>query len=199
MSRPISSLAFILCLSLPAAALAHPGGEAHSFMAGAGHPLSGFDHLLAMLAVGLLAGHSGGTMRWLLPASFVTAMAAGAGLGASGADFAFIEIGIAFSLIAFGAVLALKQSLGAMTLIALTTGFALFHGHAHGTETGADVSGMSYALGFMLATALLHAIGVVLATKTLLPLPQTTLLKWSGSAIAAVGIVSLAVLLVVPA
>ena len=168
-------------------------------MAGAAHPLSGLDHLLAMLAVSLLAGYSGGKMRWWLPACFVAAMAAGAWLGVIGADFAFIEVGIAFSLIAFGAALVLKQSLRALTLIALTAGFALFHGHAHGTEMGADVSAMTYALGFMLATALLHAIGILLATRTLLPLPQATLLRWSGSAIAAVGVLTLGLLLVVPA
>ena len=188
MSRPISSLALLVCLSLPATVMAHPGGEAHSFMAGAVHPLSGLDHLLAMLAVGLLSGYSGGKMRWWLPASFVTAMAIGAGLGAIGVHFAFIEVGIAFSLIAFGGALVLKQPLRALTLIVLTAGFALFHGHAHATEMGADVSAIPYALGFMLATALLHAIGVLLTTKTLLPLPQATLLKWSGSVIAAVGV-----------
>src|SRR5687768_16170550 len=141
MSRPISSLTLLVCLSLPAAVMAHPGGEAHSFMAGAAHPLSGLDHLLAMLAVGLLAGYSGGKMRWWLPASFVTAMAVGAALSVIGANVAFIEVGIALSLVAFGAALVLKHSLRALTLIALTAGFALFHGHAHGTEMGADVSG----------------------------------------------------------
>lgn len=187
MSRPISLLALLLCLSLPATVLAHPGHEAHSFIAGAVHPLSGLDHLLAMLAVGLLAGYSGGTMRWWLLASLVSAMAIGAGLGAIGVGVPLIEIGIAFSLIAFGAALVLKQPLRAPTLIALTAGFALFHGHAHGTEMGADASAISYALGFMLATAMLYAIGVLLTTRTLLPLPQATFLKWSGSAIAAVG------------
>lgn len=194
MSRPISFLTLLVCLSLPATVMAHPGGEAHSFMAGAAHPLSGLDHLLAMLAVGLLAGYSGGKMLWWLPASFVAAMAVGAGLSVIGANFAFIEVGIALSLVAFGAALVLKHSLRALALIALTAGFALFHGHAHGMEMGADVSGMSYALGFMLVTALLHATGILLATKTLLPIPQATLLKWSGSAIAAVGVVSLGVL-----
>ena len=195
MARLTSSLGLLLCSLLPAAAMAHPGGEAHSFLAGAVHPLGGLDHLLAMLAVGLLAGYSGGSMRWWLPASFVAAMATGAGLGVISVDLPFIEVGIAFSLIAFGAALVSKQSLRAPMLIALTAGFALFHGHAHGTEMGADLSAMSYAMGFLLVTALLHVVGVLLTTRTLLPLPQATLLKWSGSAIAAVGIVSLGGLL----
>lgn len=196
MTRPISSFGLLLCLSLPATAMAHTGAEAHSFFAGALHPLGGVDHLLAMLAVGLLAGHSGGNMRWWVPATFVTAMALGAGLGATGIGVPLIEVGIALSLIAFGAALVLKQSLRAPALVVLTAGFALFHGHAHGTEMTTGLSALPYALGFMLSTALLHAIGVLLTTKTLLPLPQAMLLKWSGSAIAAVGIVSLGVMLV---
>jgi urease accessory protein len=199
MLRPISSFGLVLCLSLPVTAMAHAGGEAHSFIAGALHPLSGLDHLLAMLAVGLLAGYSGGNMRWWVPVSFVTAMAVGAGLGATGVDAPLIEAGVAFSLIAFGTALVLKQSLRAPTLVALTVGFALFHGHAHGTEMGTDVSALPYALGFMLATAVLHTIGVLLATKTLLGRRQAMLLKWSGSAIAAAGVVLLCVPLIIPA
>lgn len=164
-------------------------------MAGALHPLSGLDHLLAMLAVGLLAGHHGGSMRWGLPASFVTAMTVGAALGAGSVGGPLVEIGIAFSLVAFGAALVLKQSLRAPALIAATAGFALLHGHAHGTEMGMGVSALPFASGFILMTALLHAIGVVLTTRALLPVPQATLLKWSGSAIAAVGVVSLGALL----
>lgn len=188
MSRSISSFGILLCLSLPVTAMAHPGAEAHNFIAGAMHPLSGLDHLLAMAAVGLLAGCSGGSMRWWLPASFVTAMVVGAGLGAIGVDLPFVEIGIACSLIAFGAALAFKQFLQPPTLIALTAAFALFHGHAHGTEMAGDLSAISYGLGFMLTTALLHAVGVLLTIKL-----QAPLLKWSGAGIAVVGVVSLGV------
>lgn len=198
MSRHISFLGLLTCSLLPATVMAHPGGEAHSFLAGAVHPLGGFDHLLAMLAVGLLAGYSGGNMRWRLPASFVMAMAIGAWLGAGGVNLPFIEIAIASSLVVLGAALVSKRSLRAPMLIALTAGFAVFHGHAHGAEMGADLSALSYALGFILMTALLHAIGVLLATNQLVPLQQATFLKWSGSAIAAAGIVSLGILLVLP-
>jgi urease accessory protein len=197
MSRFTPSLLPLLCLSLPATALAHTGGESHSFIAGALHPLGGLDHLLAMLAVGLLAGCAGGRVRWWLPATFVTAMAAGAVLGANGVGMPLIEVGIAFSLVVFGAALVLKRTLRAPILIALTAAFAIFHGHAHGTEMGADLSAMPYAVGFMLATAVLHVVGVLLTTNTLLPFSQAALLKWSGSAIAAVGMASLCVRLVV--
>ncbi len=188
-------LTVMLGLLLPGVAMAHTGGGADSFMAGAMHPLSGLDHLLAMVAVGLIAGCGGGWMRWGLPASFVTAMAVGAVLGANAIEAPFVEAGIAVSLIAFGVALVAKQSLSARILVALTAGGALFHGHAHGTEMGTDLSAAPYAVGFMLATALLHAAGVLLTTKTF-PMPQVTLRKWSGSAIAAAGVASLCVLVV---
>lgn len=198
MSRRPSLLGLLLCLSLPATALAHTGGATHSFLAGALHPLSGLDHLLAMLAVGLLAGCSAGRLRWALPATFVTAMIVGAAIGASGIKVPLIEVGIALSLVAFGAALVLKQTFRAPILVAMAAGFALFHGHAHGTEMSADLSTALYGLGFILATALLHAFGVLLATRMLLPVPQPTLARWSGSAITAVGVASLGLLLVAP-
>jgi len=198
MLRRTSLLGSILWLSLPVTALAHTGGATHSFLAGALHPLGGLDHLLAMLAVGVLAGCSAGRLRWGLPASFLVAMIVGAALGASGVNVPLVEAGIAVSLVAFGAALVWKQTFGAPMLVALTAGFALFHGHAHGTEMGADLSAASYGAGFVLATALLHGFGVLLATRLLLPVSQPTLIKWSGGAIAAVGVTSLGLLLALP-
>lgn len=188
-----------MALLLPGVAVAHTGGEVHSFVAGVMHPLGGMDHLMAMLAVGLLAGCSGGWMRWALPASFVAAMAIGAMgavLGANGIEARLVEVGIAFSLVAFGAALVTKRALSAPLMIVFTAGFAMFHGHAHGTEMGAGLAALPYAMGFMIATALLHATGVLLTTSRLLPLKQPTLRKWSGSAIAAAGIASLCVTIV---
>lgn len=199
MSRRITLTGLSLALLSPVTALAHPGSEAHSFIAGALHPLGGLDHLLAMLAVGLLAGSAAGNMRWWLPATFVSAIAVGGALGAIGEGGALIEIGIAFSLVVFGTALVLKRPLRAPMLVMLTAVFALFHGHAHGAEMGAHLSALPYAAGFMLATALLHGFGVVLATRPILPVSQAMLFKWSGSAIAAVGVVSLGALLVLPA
>lgn len=186
----------VLSLGLPATALAHVGGQTHSFMAGAVHPLSGMDHLLAMLAVGLLAGCAGGHMRWMVPASFVAFMAVGAMLGANGVHVPLIEIGIAFSLVVFGSALVVKRPLRAPALMAMAAAFALFHGHAHGTEMGTDLSAAPYALGFMLATASLHALGVLLTTRTLLPVPRSRLRALSGGGIAMMGVASLGLLLV---
>ena len=198
MLRRTSLLGLFPCLSLPATALAHPGGMTHSFLAGALHPLGGLDHLFAMLAVGLLAGCSAGRVRWELPVSFVMAMVVGAAVGARGVGVPFVEVGIALSLVAFGAALVWKQTFRGPMLIALTAGFALCHGHAHGMEMGEDLSAASYAMGFILATALLHAFGVLLGTRMMLPASKPAMVRWSGSAIAAAGVVSLGLLLVVP-
>ncbi|WP_157995588.1 HupE/UreJ family protein [Peristeroidobacter soli] len=176
-----------LCALMPATVMAHAGGEAHSFMAGVLHPLLGLDHLVAILAVGLLAGHYGGAMRLWLPTCFVTAMAAGATFGAGSAAQPFTEIGLALSLIAFGLALHSKRSLRATPLIVSTAVFALVHGLAHGTERAGDVSTLPFIFGLILTTATLHAIGVVLA--------RPTLLKWSGRAISLLGIVVLGTLL----
>ncbi|WP_129648987.1 HupE/UreJ family protein [Peristeroidobacter agariperforans] len=198
MLRRTSLLGSFLYLSLPATALAHTGHATHSFLAGVLHPLGGLDHLLAMLAVGLLAGCSAGRLRWGLPASFVMAMIVGAMIGAGGVEAPFIEIGIALSLVAFGAALVWKQTFRAPVLLALTAGFALFHGHAHGAEMGVDLSAASYGTGFVLATALLHALGMLLATRMVQSGQLLSLVRWGGSAIAAVGAASLALLLVIP-
>jgi urease accessory protein len=179
--------------------MAHTEGGAHGFMAGALHPLGGLDHLLATLAVGLLAGNVAGNMRRWLPISFVAALAAGTALGATGVGGPFIEVGIACSLIAFGSLLIAQQSLRAPTLVVLTAGFALLHGHAHGAEMSVDLSALRYASGLILASTLLIAIGAALAARTSFLIQRATLLRWSGGAIAAVGVVSLGMLLVIPA
>jgi urease accessory protein len=148
---------------LPTAALAHTGlGDGHGFVHGFAHPLGGLDHILAMTTVGLFAWQLGGRALWLVPATFVLMMAAGGALGMAGVPMPFVELGIAMSVIVLGAIVALggKEPLAiAMGIAGL---FALFHGHAHGTEMPLDASGLGYAAGFMLATALLHAGGIAL-------------------------------------
>ncbi|MFC4314243.1 HupE/UreJ family protein [Steroidobacter flavus] len=196
MSSHISRLSLLsLCVWVPTSAMAHAGGEAHSFVAGVLHPLGGLDHLVAMLAVGLLAGHYGGAMRWWLPTSFVAAMAVGTTFGAGEGAQTFTEIGIACSLLAFGLALLSKPSLRATALIVSTAGFALVHGHAHGAEMNGDVSTLPFIFGLMLTTAILHVVGVVLTTARVLAAARPALLKWSGSAITFGGVVLLGMLL----
>ncbi|MBV8421053.1 MAG: HupE/UreJ family protein [Hyphomicrobiales bacterium] len=148
---------------IPTAAFAHPAiGDAHGFVAGFAHPLGGLDHVLAMVTVGIFAWQLGGRALWLVPATFVLAMAAGGALGMAGVPVPFVELGIAASVIVLGAVVAFARRAPVAIAVGLVGVFAIFHGHAHGTEMPLDATGGAYAAGFMLATALLHAAGIAL-------------------------------------
>lgn len=146
---------------LPTAALAHTGvGATSGFAHGFGHPISGLDHILAMVMVGVLAWQLGGRAQWLVPAAFVAVMAVGGALGVAGIEIPFVEIGIALSVVVLGAMVALGMKAPLALAIGLVGLFAIFHGHAHGTEMPQDASGLAYAAGFMIATALLHLAGI---------------------------------------
>jgi urease accessory protein len=154
--------AFVL---LPTAALAHPG-HGGGFVHGLAHPLGGLDHVLAMVAVGLYAALLGGRALWLVPASFFGMMAAGGALGMAGMALPYTEIAIALSVVALGMAIALRANLPVIGAMALAGAFAIFHGHAHGAEMPADAAGLSYAAGFLLATALLHSVGIAVGLAT---------------------------------
>jgi urease accessory protein len=159
-SRLLATLAAGLALA-PGAAFAHPGGaHAHGLIAGLAHPISGIDHLAAMAAVGVIAAQLGGRALWLVPASFVGAMVAGAMLGMAGFTLPTVETGIALSLVAFGALVALRAEIPCGAAMMIVAAFGLFHGFAHGAEAPADASGIAYIAGFALSTAALHACGV---------------------------------------
>ena len=146
---------------VPALASAHTGvGSTPGFFHGLGHPMSGIDHVLAMVAVGIFAANLGGRALWAVPLTFMALMAVGGALGIAGMPLPFVEIGIALSIVVLGLVVAVRYEwpvAAAMTLVGL---FAIFHGHAHGTEMPVDASGAAYALGFVLATGLLHIAGI---------------------------------------
>ncbi|SFE10955.1 HupE/UreJ family protein [Roseivivax sediminis] len=162
MSRMFTAGFAALALSaVPSVALAHTGvGDTHGFMHGFSHPIGGLDHVLAMVAVGMFAAYVGGRALWLVPATFVLMMAVGGALGIAGAPVPFVELGIVASVIVLGLAVALQWHVPTAAAMALVGFFAIFHGHAHGAEIPAGVSGLEYALGFMFATAVLHAIGV---------------------------------------
>jgi urease accessory protein len=124
------------------------------------HPIGGLDHVLAMVAVGVFAFVLGGRALILVPLSFVGMMAFGFLLGANGVNLPFVELGIALSSVVIGAVAASGRSMPVAAAMSLVGLFAIFHGHAHGAEMPADATGLEYALGFMAATALLHAAGI---------------------------------------
>lgn len=150
----------------PSLALAHPGHDGHEltwdFSGGFGHPLSGFDHLLAMIAVGLWAAQLGGRARWLVPSVFVGVMALGAAAGHYGATVSWLEQGIAASVVVLGLLVATTKRLPIAAGLALISGFAVLHGIAHGAEMPVNAGGLSYGCGFVLATALLHGMGLLI-------------------------------------
>ena len=167
-----------------APALAHTGAGATGFGAGLAHPFAGPDHLLAMLAVGLMAGFRGGPALWAWPASFVGVMLFGGLLGLHGVPIPAVETMILLSLAVLGALLALGARLP-LGLGAFVIGlFALFHGHAHGAEIAPATNGLAYAAGFAAATALLHAAGVGLARAA----GRAAMERVSGAAIASTAI-----------
>jgi urease accessory protein len=156
-------LALAISALTATAAQAHTGvGGTMGFTHGFGHPLGGLDHILAMVAVGLFAARLGGRALWLVPGSFLAMMAVGGFLGISGINLPMVEIGIAASVIVLGALVALQTAMSTSIAMGLVGFFALFHGHAHGAEMPVDASGVSYAAGFILATALLHVSGIAM-------------------------------------
>ncbi|MHB1103987.1 MAG: HupE/UreJ family protein [Devosia sp.] len=159
--RVLLALAFAF---VSTAAFAHTGvGDTAGFMHGFEHPIGDIDHVLAMIAVGVFAYVLGGRARLLVPLSFVGMMVVGFLLGASGVDVPFVELGIALSSVVIGGTIALGRPMPTAAASALVAVFAIFHGHAHGAEMPADASGRLYALGFVAATALLHATGILAA------------------------------------
>lgn len=148
------------------AAFAHPGhvwGGQGDFTAGLMHPLSGLDHMLAMMAVGAWAFVSGGRTRLWAPASFLVVMALGAGAGIVGLGHAPYEAGIAASVVVMGLILALAWQPSLGVVCAVSGLCALLHGHAHGVEMGAFASPVPYGVGFLLASSSLMAAGAGLA------------------------------------
>jgi urease accessory protein len=176
-------------------ALAHTGvGAVHGFGHGFAHPISGLDHVLAMVAVGVFAAQLGGAAIWRVPLAFVGAMAVGGALGVAGVQVPFLEIGIALSVVALGLLIASGAKPPIAVAMVAVGFFALFHGHAHGAEMPATASGLTYGAGFIAATALLHAAGVGLeiAATRIAGLRGGLAVRLSGGAAALVGVVLLA-------
>jgi len=177
-----------------APALAHTGaGSAHDLAHGFLHPFGGLDHVLAMVAVGLYAAQLGGRSLWLLPAAFVGTMIVGGLLGWAGVPLPMVERGIGISVVAMGVAIALGLRLPVAAATALAALFALLHGHAHGGEGTQLASFASYAAGFVAATVILHAAGIVagLGLDRLGALPATIVKRTAGATGALAGIVIL--------
>lgn len=156
-------LAFVLASLAATPALAHVGAGATSgFALGFAHPLLGPDHLLAMVGVGLWAGLVGGSALWVWPAAFIGVMIAGGVMGMTDVPLSFVEPAILASVIAVGAAVALAARAPVWLGALVVGGFAMFHGHAHGTEIPETAAGFDYLAGFALATAILLGVGAAI-------------------------------------
>ena len=162
---PLRLILFLLTLflTIPTAASAHiVQGEAIGFVSGFRHPISGWDHIIAMVAVGLWGAQLGRPAIWVLPVTFPLVMAFGGFLGLVGLHLPFSEIAIALSGVCLGAAVALEWRPPLPVAGALVGLFGLFHGYAHGAELPPGQNALLYSFGFVLATGLLHATGIAI-------------------------------------
>ena len=154
-------LSAVLLAAAVLPAQAHVGvGATSSFGAGFGHPLSGLDHVMVMIAAGLWAAQKGGRAIWAWPCAFVGAMLIGGALGMLEAPMPFVEPAILATVVALGLLVALAVDLPVWLGTAVIGLIALFHGHTNGIEAPDNATGIGYVAGFALATALLHLVGV---------------------------------------
>lgn len=158
MNKKVIAAAFAL---LPSMAFAHPG-HGDGFITAFAHPFTGLDHLLMMLCVGVFAGRIGGNARWQLPLAFLSAMALGWIGAGMGYRFAAVESGIAAGLIALGVMFMLRVALPFILQLSVVALFAALHGAAHGAELS-NATPIATAVGMLLATALLHTLGLGIA------------------------------------
>jgi len=157
----------VLMLAGLSPSLAHVADIAHqhSFAQGVVHPLTGLDHLLAMLTLGLWAGGAGGHARWVWPATFVGIAGLGALFAQAGYSLPAQEPLIAATVLLLGGFVYLGLQMPLFAGMLMTSGMAYVHGYAHGTEIPADAPVPGFILGFLLATALLHGAGLVIAPR----------------------------------
>jgi urease accessory protein len=187
---PRRALAWVALLLLaPAAALAHEEGAAAGagFVTGFLHPIRGVDHVLAMFAIGLWGSQLGMPGIWVLPVAFPLVMALGGALGIAGVPLPGTELGIALSVVALGAVIALALRPPIAGALALAAFFAVFHGHAHGVELPGQTGALAYSAGFVLATGLIHLAGIGVGLVIHLP-RGPVLVRAGGAAITLAGL-----------
>jgi urease accessory protein len=171
-------------LALAHADHGHPGG----FLAGLAHPVLGIDHLVAMVAVGLWGAILKAPALWLLPVTFPLVMAMGGALGILGVPLGHVEPAIAASALALGLLVAFMVRLPLAVAAILVGLFALFHGHAHGTELPDSASPFAYALGFVIATGGLHLAGMALGLLLDWRGAGTWIVRGTGVVVALIGV-----------
>ena len=186
-SKLLPALAAAVVLSVLGATTAHAhvsGATGAAWAEGLAHPFSGLDHVLAMVAVGLWAAQLGRPAAWLLPLAFPVVMAGGAILAALGLAVPGVEAGIAGSVMVLGLLVVLAARPSLAVAAAVVGFFALFHGHAHGTELPMTADPWLYGAGFVIATALLHGTGLVFGSAAGRPVGRL-----AGAAVSTAGLV----------
>jgi urease accessory protein len=182
------SLPPLLVLLLPTLAYAHVGvGPTSGWFAGLVHPITGLDHLAAMIGVGLWAAQRGGRALWLVPLTFVLVMSLGGLLGMAGLALPLVEPGIVASVLVLGVLIAAAVRLPLVASVLVVGLFALFHGHAHGAEMPDTVAGVAYGLGFIVTTACLHMLGIGLGLAAG-RFGSAQMVRYAGGAIALLGV-----------
>lgn len=187
--RTTAFVGWLIGLLTPALALAHVGqGDiSGGFISGFEHPMSGLDHVVAMVAVGIWGAQLGAPSIWVLPVTFPLVMAFGGVLGALGVPIPGVEVGIAVSAIVLGAMVLFAARPPLWIAAVLVGVFAICHGYAHGAELPASADPIAYSLGFVLATGSLHATGILLGVAKRWPI-GAQLLRGGGAAIAGCGV-----------
>jgi len=177
-----------LVILLPVTVHAHTETETiGGFVSGFRHPLTGLDHIVAMVAVGLWGAYLGAPAMWLLPVVFPMVMALGGALGVLGVPLPAVETCIALSGVMLGLAVAFKARPPLWVAAVIVGFFAIFHGHAHGTELPNSANAMTYAIGFVIATGSLHLSGIALGLLVRWPWGRVVV-RLSGVAIALVGL-----------
>jgi urease accessory protein len=184
--KQLALLSLLLLSSQSASAHILEGDAAGGFISGFEHPISGLDHIVAMVSVGLWGAQLGAPAIWLLPVTFPIVMAFGGMLGLMGVPLPGTEVGIALSAVALGAVVATEARPPLWVAAVLVGFFAIFHGHSHGTEIPPDQNGVLYSVGFVVATGLLHLTGIAIGLIHRWPSGQM-ILRLGGAGVAAAG------------
>jgi urease accessory protein len=173
---------------LAGSAFAHEGGGvAGGFASGFMHPILGWDHVVAMVAVGLWGAFLGRLAIWVLPIVFPMVMAFGGAIGLSGLHIPAVETGIALSAIVLGAVVALAVRPPIWVAAVIVGSFAIFHGYAHGVELPKAADPLAYSLGFVIATGTLHLLGIAIGLVVRWPAGKVAV-RAVGAAIALAGV-----------
>lgn len=175
-------------LLLPAVASAHTFQGETGFVSGIFHPVLGFDHLLAMLCVGIVSAQMGGRSIWTIPLTFVSVMGLGGFLGMQNIPVPGVEYGIALSVLILGLAVASGRKIHYLAVFLGVAFFAVFHGHAHGAEMPAMASPLIFSLGFLIGTAAIHLAGVGIGVTAAHINNGMQTLRYVGAGIAGIGV-----------